>query len=208
MALLCCFGKAERVGFFDALVPSCLGSKKRLQMSAENPAHLQAYEQAGTLQCQTLLAWWESRRASTCLFRWDLSAGASRSLQTSQNRAAVPLPQFSVEDEWAFFLNCWTTHSPPGQAAVAGGTKGRRKSCSASEIPVGVRVWAVGAADLPNPLGFTPRSWAQLGNLAGFDCPVPGKAHLECLVSPTNPQLSDPLQWSEVQRNTQHWEIF
>lgn len=50
-------------------------------------------------------SWRDSRRSPSCLFRWELSAGASWSLQTSQNRAAVSLPQFSVQDEWAFF---WT----------------------------------------------------------------------------------------------------
>lgn len=151
-------------------------------------------------------AWCDSRSTSTWLFRWDLGAGASWWLQTSQNRAAVPLPQFSVQDEWDFLLNCWTTNSPPGQATVVGGKKGGRVE---ERVAWRIKwVWVVGAADLPDSVGFTPPSWARLGNLAGFDCLLPGKVHLECLVAPTNPQLSDQMQWSEVQRNRQHWEIF
>lgn len=206
MVLLCCFGKAERVDFLMPWLPAAWQQEAPSDVSRESRSS------------PGLKASWNPAKARHCLvreqedFHMSFQMGTQRrsiSIAPDKSEQSSRAPATVFRAGWmSFLLNCWTTNSPPGQATVAGGTKGRRKSCSANKIPGGVRVWVVGAADLPNPLGFTPPSWAQLGNLAGFACPLPGKARLERLVSPTNPQLSNSLPWSEVQRNTQYWEIF
>lgn len=95
--------------------------------------------------------------------------------RSRQVRTGQPFPCHSFQcrmNELSFELLNYIFPSWPRNRS--GWKRGRRKSCSVNKILVGV--WCVGAADLPNPAGFTPPSWAQLGNLAGFGCLVPGKA--------------------------------
>lgn len=102
MVLLSCFGKAERV---DVLMPWLPAAR---QQEAPSDVSRESWSSPGLRASWSPAmpdAAWCDSRTSTCLFRWELGAGASWSLQTSQNRAAVLLPQISVQDEWAFF---WT----------------------------------------------------------------------------------------------------
>lgn len=85
--------------FFWCLGSQLPGSTKFLQMSAENSPHLQAAEPAKALECQALPGVTAGGLPSPCVPTWELRAGASCSLQASQNRAAVPLTQFSEQDE-------------------------------------------------------------------------------------------------------------
>lgn len=121
--LLCCL-------IFPSTDSKLAGSKKLLQMATERPAH----------SSKLIAARWDSRRTSLCLFRWELSTAAPRSPQTSQGRAAMPQPRFAAQDGWAFL---WTAElqipllaKQPWQV----GRGGKRKSCSANNVLVGVCV--------------------------------------------------------------------
>lgn len=181
--------KSWEGGCFDALAPSCPAARSSFKCQQRILIISRLKSKLKPCNARRGFVWQqEDFHMSFQMGAWCWSILIS--LDKSEQGSCAPATDFSAG--WmSFLLNCWTTNSPLGQATMVGGTRGRRKSCPANKIPVGVCAWVVGAADLPNPLGFTPSSWAQLGNLAGFDCLVPGKAHLECLVSPTNPQLSD-----------------
>lgn len=155
------------------------GSTKLLQMSAENSTHLQAGGAAEALECQALTAGGFHR------------AGASCSLQASQNRAAVPLTQFSGQDQRDFFWTAELQIPLLAQLLWVGG-EGRKKSCSGNKAPTGVcrcgwweQLTCQTHRSLLHPAEL---SW-EIGQ--GLIAWYMEKAHLECLVSPTNPQLSN-----------------
>lgn len=191
VVLLCCFGKAERVDFFfDVLAPSCLAARSSFRCQQRILLICRLQSQLKPWNARHCLVWQQDSLPHVCSHGSSELEHLAHSRQVRTGRLC-PWHSFqSRMNELSFELLNYKFLSWP--SCRGGWDEGEKKELLREQgTSRGVQVWVVGAADLPNPLEFTPPSWLQLGNLAGFGCLVPGKAHLECLVSPTNPQLSD-----------------